>query len=187
MSWIAIYYKVLASQQFGALPVQSAVNLTTCLLYNVEQALNQGKTASLLTFDVKGAFDRVLPGRLIHRLCTQGWPDNLVCWIASFVTECMVQIRLDGELGPDIRVLCSLLQGLLISPILFMLYLAPLFWLGRPKARFGYADDGAFLATSPSLEINAQNLSESLQEALDWGYIQGITFTLDKYKLLYFS
>ena len=30
MSWIAVSHKVLASQRFGALPLRSAVDLTTC-------------------------------------------------------------------------------------------------------------------------------------------------------------
>ena len=79
-------HKVLASQQFGALPLRSAVDLTTCLTHDVEEALNKGHTATLLTLDVKGAFDTVLPGRLVHRLREQGWPDNLTRWIASFAT-----------------------------------------------------------------------------------------------------
>jgi hypothetical protein len=101
VAWIAVEYKVLANQQFGALPLRSAIDLTTCPLHDVEQALNQGKTASLLTFDVKGAFDGVLPGRLIHRLRSQGWPDKFVRWVASFATGRSVQIRLDGEEGPS--------------------------------------------------------------------------------------
>jgi hypothetical protein len=92
IAWIAIHYKVLASQQFGALPLCSTIDLTTCLLHDVEQALNQGLTASLLTLDVKGVFDNVLPGRLVYRLHIQGWPDNLICWIASFITGRSVQI-----------------------------------------------------------------------------------------------
>jgi hypothetical protein len=162
MTWITIYYKVLASQQFGALPLYSAVDLTTCLPHDVEQALNQGLTASLLTLDVKRAFDGVLPGRLVYRLCLQGWLDNLVYWIAFFMTGRSVQIRLDGEVGPIIDILCGLPQGSSISPILFMLYLAPLFQLGRPKARFGYADDAAFLAISSTLVGNCQSLLNSL-------------------------
>jgi endonuclease/exonuclease/phosphatase (EEP) superfamily protein YafD len=154
MAWIAISHKILASQQFGALPLRSAVDLTTCLLYNVEQALNQSKTASLLTFDIKGAFDGVLPGRLVYRLRTQGWPDNLVRWITSFITGRTVQIRLDEELGPKTRIFCGLPQGSPISPILFMLFLAPLFWIGKLKARFGYANNRAFLAISLFLEAN---------------------------------
>jgi hypothetical protein len=67
-----------------------------------------------------------------------------------------------------------------------MLYLSPLFRLGRPKARFGYADDAVILAISPSLETNCQSLLKSLQEALDWDSVENITFTLDKYELIHF-
>jgi hypothetical protein len=72
MAWIAIHYKVLASQQFKTLSLRSVVNLTTCLLHDVEQALNQGLTASLLTLDMKRVFDKVLPERLVYRLRLQG-------------------------------------------------------------------------------------------------------------------
>ncbi|EED14697.1 polymerase, putative [Talaromyces stipitatus ATCC 10500] len=154
MAWIAIYYKVLASQQFGALPLRSAIDLTTCLTHDIEQALNQGKTASLLTFDVEGAFDNVLPGRLTYRLRTQGWPNNLILWISSFITERTIQIRFDNELGPHTDISCGLPQGSPISPILFMLYIAPLFHMGNPRTRFGYADNRATLAISPSLLTN---------------------------------
>jgi hypothetical protein len=73
-----------------------------------------------------------------------------------------VQIRLDGELGPTTEILCGLPQGSPVSPILFMLYISPLFRLGNPKRRFGYADDGAFLVISLSLEDNYRSLLSSL-------------------------
>ncbi|EED15698.1 reverse transcriptase, putative [Talaromyces stipitatus ATCC 10500] len=144
-------------------------------------------TASLLTLDVKGAFDSVLPGRLIRRLREQGWPTNLVLWIASFATGRSVQIRLDGEIGPSTDITCGLPQGSPVSGILFMLYIAPLFRLGNPRNRFGYADDAANLAISTSLTTNCEALSDSLQEALNWGAAEGITFAPDKYELLHFS
>ncbi|EED11469.1 reverse transcriptase, putative [Talaromyces stipitatus ATCC 10500] len=93
-------------------------------------------TASLLTLDVKGAFDAVLPGRLIRRLREQGWPTNLVLWIASFATGRSVQIRLDGEIGASTNITCGLPQGSPVSGILFMLYIAPLFRLGNPRNKF---------------------------------------------------
>ncbi|EED24658.1 reverse transcriptase, putative [Talaromyces stipitatus ATCC 10500] len=184
---ISIHHKVLVRQQFGALPLRSANDLTICLTHDVEQALNQGMIASLLTLDVKGAFDAVLPGRLIRRLREQGWPTNLVLWIASFATGRSVQIRLDGEIGPSTDIACGLPQGSPVSGILFMLYIAPLFRLGNPRNRFGYADDAANLAISTSLATNCKALSDSLQEALNWGAAEGITFAPDKYELLHFS
>ena len=65
----------------------------------MEDALYRRQTASLLTLDVKGAFDAVLPGRLVRRLREQGWPSNLVSWVASFATGRTVYIRLDDAIS----------------------------------------------------------------------------------------
>jgi hypothetical protein len=127
MAWLAVTLQVTNSQQFGALPLRSSVDLTTCLTHDVEKALASGYKASLLTIDVKGAFDAVLPGRLTYRLREQGWPDHLVRWVYSFTTQRTVRIRLDGETGPEIAIQCGLPQGSPVSPILFILYIAPLF------------------------------------------------------------
>ncbi|KAI0994941.1 hypothetical protein K3495_g13240 [Podosphaera aphanis] len=87
IAWIAVHNKILTTQQFGALPGRSAVGLSTCLTHDVERALIEGRTASMLTFDVKGAFDAVLPGRLARHMREQGWPKPLVNWVASFATN----------------------------------------------------------------------------------------------------
>ncbi|EDN91303.1 hypothetical protein SS1G_00706 [Sclerotinia sclerotiorum 1980 UF-70] len=78
VSWLALNYQVLANQQLGALPLRSSVDLTTCVTHDIETSLKQGLKTTLLTMDVKGAFDAVLPGRLVNRLREQGWPNNLV-------------------------------------------------------------------------------------------------------------
>lgn len=187
MSWLAIKHKVLAKQQFGALPCRSAVDLTTCLTHDVESALKKGLTASMATLDVKGAFDGVLSGRLVCRLREQGWPHHLVQWVASFTTGRSVRVRLDGSIGPKTEISCGLPQGSPISPILFMLYIAPLLAMGSPKRRFGYADDVALVHISPSLEENSQALSNSIAEALEWGHAEGITFDASKSELIHFS
>ena len=119
----------------------------------MERALNEGLTASMLTLDIKGAFDAVLPGRLIRRLREQGWPNNLVNWVTSFVTNRTAQIHLDGEIGPYQKITCGLPQGSPVSPILFMLYISPLFKLDRATSKFGYADDMAILAISKNLVL----------------------------------
>jgi hypothetical protein len=68
-----------------------------------------------------------------------------------------------------------------------MLYIAPLFWMGTPRTRFGYADDIGILAISLALTTNSQILSTALQEAISWGTAEGITFAPDKYELIHFS
>ena len=68
-----------------------------------------------------------------------------------------------------------------------MLYIAPLFWLGVPARRFGYADDIALLAISKSLQDNCNSLQADAQEALQWGQAKGITFDPKKSELIHFT
>jgi ribonuclease HI len=68
-----------------------------------------------------------------------------------------------------------------------MLYIAPLFWLGSPLKRFGYADDIGLLAASSDLQTNCNKLQGDLQEALEWGRTEGITFDPKKSELIHFT
>ncbi len=63
LSWGAIRYKLLHPQQFGALPLRSSADLTTCLVHDIEEAWAKDKKTitSVLTIDIKGAFNAVLP------------------------------------------------------------------------------------------------------------------------------
>ena len=68
-----------------------------------------------------------------------------------------------------------------------MLYIAPLFWLGTLAKRFGYADDVGLLAVSIDLQTNCEKLQRDLQEVLEWGLDEGITFDPKKSKLIHFT
>ncbi|KID78672.1 reverse transcriptase [Metarhizium guizhouense ARSEF 977] len=68
LAYLAIKHKVLHPDQAGALPKRSATDIVTALVYDVERALGNGKVATLVTMDVKGAFDAILPNRLVLRL-----------------------------------------------------------------------------------------------------------------------
>lgn len=51
--WIIIRYKVLLAQKFGALFYGSAIDFTTSLTNDVKEAPDEGRTANMLTLDVK--------------------------------------------------------------------------------------------------------------------------------------
>lgn len=97
--------------------------------------------------DIKGAFDPALPGRLVKRLREQALPRNLLRWIESFVTDRTVKLRLGSETGPTQNITCRLPQGSPILPIFFMLYISPVFRIGKQLMKFGFVDGVTILAT----------------------------------------
>ena len=62
----------------GATPERCATDLTLELADRIREGWKNSLKATILTFDVKGAFDLVVPDRLTARLAAQGWPVNWV-------------------------------------------------------------------------------------------------------------
>ncbi|XP_044715050.1 reverse transcriptase (RNA-dependent DNA polymerase) domain-containing protein [Hirsutella rhossiliensis] len=145
LAWAAITQRVIHSQHAGALPKRSALDLALALLHDAETALTEGKVATLITMDIQGAFDTVLRNRLLLRLREQGWPTNLVRWAGCFMEQRSARIRLEDITTPTTPLTCGLPQGSPASPILFLLYTVPIYSIGEPNSRFGYADDVATL------------------------------------------
>lgn len=165
MAYTALQEGVISPLQIGALPGRAAVDLTTCLTHEIERALNKGLTATLVTKDVKAAFDSVLRNRLILKLLQQGWPVNLVRLILAFASNRTALIRLEDIQTDEFPLSCGLSQGSPLTPITFLLYIADIL-LGNPKRRFGYAEDIALAAIGPTLEVNSAALQEDVTQVL---------------------
>lgn len=187
MAWLAVTQRIVGQNQFGALPLRAASDLTTAVTHDIELAWSQGEAASMVTLDVKGAFDAVMPGRLRRRLLEQGWPRRLADWAFSFATGRTAVLSLDDQLSAPYRLLRGIPQGSPVSPILFMLYIAPLHRLPLRSKIFGYADDVALLATGRLLRDCTQDLGTDVREAIAWGRENGISFDPAKTELIHLT
>ncbi|OHW97429.1 reverse transcriptase RNaseH [Colletotrichum incanum] len=172
MSHLTILEGVASPQQIGALLGRSAVDLTTCLAHDIEMALDKGLTATLVTMDVKGAFDFVLRNRLIVRLRQHGWPCTLIRLIFHFASDRTARVRLEDATTEDFLLACGLPQGSPLSPIIFLLYIADIL-ADDPKLRFGYANNIGLLA-----EITC---------ILDWGAENKVAFDHNKSEAIHFT
>ncbi|KJZ71584.1 hypothetical protein HIM_09053 [Hirsutella minnesotensis 3608] len=185
----SIHYAVLHPQQAGALPKRSAVELVAALIHDIEEAFARGQVATLVTADIQGAFDTAMCNRMVLRLREQGWPDNLARWAGSFMSGRSARVRYQDMTTPTTPLPCGLPQGSPVSPILFLLYTEPIYRLGNPDGRFGYADDTAILCAGQSLEETSRTASEYLQELVNWGAAaaNGISFDPEKTEVMHFS
>ncbi|KAJ6785029.1 hypothetical protein PWT90_10770 [Aphanocladium album] len=187
MAYAAIKYGIIHSNQAGALPKRSAIDIVVSLIYDIEKALAAGKVATLVTEDVMGAFDAILRNRMILRLRQQGWPDFLVRWIASFLLERLAKVRFQNTTTPSARLRCGLPQGSPISPILYILITAAIYSLPGAAQRYGYADDTAMLFTGDSLEDTTRQANEAIVAMESWGRGEAIHFDPAKTEIMHFS
>ena len=156
---LAMTRGLVSPQQIGALPGRAATDLVGCVVYDLETARDLGMAATMVTLDVKGAFDGVLHNRLIQRLQEQGWSPTLVQWIGSFLTNRRAQVKYPGGTTMPTLLMCGTPQGSPLSPILFLLYMAEGLMAGNPWRRFRYADDIAVVGFG----WNTKQATESAQ------------------------
>ena len=85
----------------------------------------------------------------------------------------------------------GVLQGSLLSPILFLFYNTELLDLCcNPTARTlaaGFIDDVNILVYSLTIEGNCRQLEKIYKKCLDWARRFGLKFALQKYKLIHFT
>jgi ribonuclease HI len=188
MVYLALHHKVLARDQCGAISRRAATDLTTALYADIEEIWARRRVAGIITIDIRGAFDGVLPGRLLLRIRQQGWPPPLVAWVKSFLTSRTASITLDQDTSPPFNLLCGLPQGSPVSPILFLLYIAPILQLPTScRSRFGYSDDACFLAEGWDLSSCQLALQATLDLVRTWGQNNGVLFAEEKTELQYFT
>jgi ribonuclease HI len=184
IAYQALRAKIASPQQAGALPKRSAMDLVTAFTHEAELALARRKRVSLVTMDIQGAFDALLPRRLLQRMRQQGWPLPVLRIVQSFLEDRYVRVRLDGFTTGYKRVKCGTPQGSPLSPILYLLYLVDLL-REDPTLRFGYADDLALYRIGNSLKENAKALARDIRKVIDWGERHRVFFAPEKTELLH--
>lgn len=84
LSQIAEDYKLLPMNHFGARPRMSAEQALNVLVERISQAWRLGKILTLVSFDVKGAFNGVHAKVLERRLSARRIPKPMVDWFQDF-------------------------------------------------------------------------------------------------------
>lgn len=163
----AIEMGIIPPRYTCAVPKRSSTDLLLDLMSNIEKVVVQDKKiATMVTFDVRGAFDAICPNRLVRRLSLQGWPTVLCRWIKEFLNRRQADMKMDDQISDITELRGALPQGSPLSPILFMIFMAPLYHMHSNMR--GYADDGCLLLTGNSTEENARSAAQQLQQITTW-------------------
>jgi len=193
IAWAVEEFKLLPDTHLGGRRGISVDHAIQLILDRVHRAWGDGKVASMLLLDVAGAYDNVSHERLISNMNNLGL-GGITAWIQSFLTDRHTRIKLpNGYISDAFSTPTGIPQGSPLSPILFLLFNAPLvksctqhLRYGRSEA-FGWVDDVCILAMSNSYEENVWILEAALQKADKWAWKHAAKFAPDKFELIHFT
>ncbi len=152
-------HSLLPAQHMGARPGRS---IDTALDFLVQQIhatwQNKDDVATLLSLDMTGAFDRVVPARLLHNMRERKIPEWIVKWVGSFISNRTTTLCLPGYNTDAFSTYRGIPQGSPMSPILFLFYNANLVEICNPPtlpaSGTGFVDDVNALAFGKLTEEN---------------------------------
>lgn len=153
-----------------------------CLVHDIEKAWEVKQVGTLATPDVESAFHSIQSGRHAVRLREQGWPLPYFNWAASFASCRKARLRVEDFGGDFLEVPHGLPQGSPGSPILFLLFLEPLFKLWFPT--FGYVDDVAILLVAKNLDNPSRLTATRVGTDIQWCYKNGLSLAENKMEIL---
>ena len=97
LSYLVETYALLPKNQFGARKRHSTVQALTILQEKIFDAWRDNQVLSLVSFDVKGAYNGVDPNALLGRLRQRQVPEVAVRWVEAFCSNRQACVMVNGE------------------------------------------------------------------------------------------
>jgi ribonuclease HI len=183
-------YGLLPTSHFGARKQRSAEQALLLLQEQIYAAWRGRRVLSLISFDVKGAYNGVCKERLLQRMKARGIPEMLLRWIEAFCSERTATIQINGQVSEAQSLpQAGLPQGSPLSPILFLFFNADLVQrqIDGHGGAVAFVDDFTAWVTGPTAQSNRQGIETIVNEALDWERRSGATFEAEKTAIVHFA
>ena len=149
---------LLHPNQCGSLPGLSTSDAVATLTHEINTLQRPLLKVSTLFLDIKAGFDNVNAAKLRSLLLSKNIPSYMVDWVSSFLTGRKCTLVFQGAPGTPAPVSVGTPQGSPLSPLLFLIYVAPLHFRIPTGIMVSYVDDFSLTVASPSHRSNIRRL-----------------------------
>ena len=150
----------------------------------IARALNDDEYALMASLDLSSAFDVVNVDLLIKRLKIIGLPSDIICLINEWLNTRYFYVSVDGENSIIHSIGVGTVQGSILGPILYALFVSPLFDLAKMTL---FADDNYVLCRNTHLPALIHELVTTMERIIKWLKNSGLKVNDAKTEVCLFS
>jgi len=147
------------------------------LQHEIAASLDDGLYHGVVSLDLSAAFDMVNPDLLINRMMIAGLPNDVTTLVKNWLTNRAAYVKFGGESSMFFNVPEGTVQGSVLGPILFAIFVAPMFELATVSS---YADDSYLSEKNHDLNNMVTNLSTKANLLTNWFKASGLVVNESK-------
>jgi hypothetical protein len=166
--------------QSGFLPGHSTVTQLIEVYDELCKAVEKGKEIRIVFLDISKAFDRVWHAGLLNKLKGSGIRGKLLQWLKSYLTDRQQRVTINGVQSPWGKILAGVLQGSVLGPLLFLIFINNITHvIRRCKIRL-FADDTCLFVEVDEPAEAAGILNDNLDRIQNWAEKWLVSFSPPK-------
>ena len=144
---------------------KSTSTLSSDLLSQISRAIDNDEYVVVASLDMSSAFDLVNINLLVKRLFKIGLPSDVVNLISAWLRDRSFYVSIDGESSVLFDLLLGTVQGSILGPVLYAIFVSPIFDIADLSA---FADDKYVQKLNVSLAKLIIDIEKSLEAITKW-------------------
>ena len=163
--------------QHGFKRNKSTSTLSAELLSMISRSLDDDEFVLVSSLDLSSAFDVVNVNLLIKRLTILGLPDDVISLIKVWLQNRCYYVSLDSGNSVLYDLLLGTVQGSILGPVLYAMFVSPLFDIVPMLA---FADDSYRVEINKNKTDLVKNMEKSLEATTKWLKKSGLKVNNEK-------
>ena len=162
--------QVLSSAQHGFRSKRSCCPALLTISNNLSAAKNDGRFSAIAALDYTRAFDTINHEILLRKLAAINFDSNSLSWFSSYLSGRQQYISYNGAQSDLLATTHGVLQGSLMGPTLFLIYINDLFNELPSNSAIAYVDDVTRLASGSIVNEATIVLQDLLNVVRNWSF-----------------
>ena len=155
------------------------------------KSLDNGMCVDSAYFDISKAFDSVRHDYLLKKLSCIGISGFTLRWITDYLQNRTQMVNVNGQLSSDRRVSSGVIQGSVLGPVFFVIFINDVDQCIKNSSILKYADDiriyRSFKSDTTSQCENSTLFQDDINALTNWSKIWDLKFNIHKCCILHFG